>query len=519
MIAIGRSRLLFMFKPTRLKARPLCAAAVVLCAPAGCGSANWIKNGLIDPTQVGNFTAPVRLEIREHVSLLEEPLGIQDAEEPAPADLVAEYSEVKIGPGDVIRISIFELLAPRLSTDLQIQVRSSGMETLPTLGYVRIAGYTPRELELELKRLLADAQILQDAEVQVTVLRSEYMQFSVVGNVRQSGNYPLPRPDFRMQNVIALVGTLPEQLESIYVFRNAGGDAPFADVPPPAPQSFEDDELPAPITMSDFGGGHAQDPPATAPSGVDELEILEGTAEPPQGEFILDPDTGEWRMVTPATTTSPDQPSTDVPVIDGESPVPVAPPDVEGHIPEDRSEAAELAPRVRIIEIPVKALMEGDPRYNIVIRPQDMVHVPLNNFGEYYVGGNVNRPGAFQLTGRKITVKQAIVSAGQFGPLAWPSRADLVRRVSGDEEQTIQVDLDAIFAGKAPDFYLRPNDMIHVSSHPIATFLAVLRNAFRFTYGFGFVYDRNYADADTFQAQEQIRARRRAESAARGLPF
>lgn len=503
--------------------------ALVLCTAAGCGSASWIRNGLIDPGQVGNFMKPVRLEIREHVSLLEEPLGIQDAEEPTPEDLVPDFSEPKIGPGDIIRISIFELLAPRLSTDLQIQVRTSGMETLPTLGYVQVAGFTPRELELNLKQQLADARILSDAEVQVTVLRSEYQQFSVVGQVRQPGNFPLPRPDFRMQNLIALVGTFPEQLEKIYVFRNGAGMQDQFAAPPPAPQSGESQEvIPASLTMSDIGAGRRggpQEPPATAPADINELEILEGESVEPEGTFDLDPVTGEWRLIPPSDSTSApasapdgDQPSVELEII----PEPALPTTDEAETqpaPDGGKEGSELAPPVRIIEIPVKALMEGDPRYNIVIRPQDLIHVPLNNFGEYFVGGNVNRPGAYQLTGRKITVKQAIVSAGQFGPLAWPSRADLVRRVSGDEEQTIQIDLDAIFAGEAPDFYLRPNDMIQVSSHPIATFLAVLRNAFRFTYGFGFVYDRNYADSDSFAAQEQLRARRRAEATQRGLPF
>jgi hypothetical protein len=93
-----------------------------------------------------------------------------------------------------------------------------------------------------------------------------------------------------------------------------------------------------------------------------------------------------------------------------------------------------------------------------------------------------------------------------------------VRRISQDEEQLIQLDLDAIFSGNSPDFYLKPNDIVNVGTHPAAIFLAVLRNAFRFSYGFGFVYDRNFADADSFGAKEQVKARRSAEALQRGLP-
>jgi hypothetical protein len=53
----------------------------------------------------------------------------------------------------------------------------------------------------------------------------------------------------------------------------------------------------------------------------------------------------------------------------------------------------------------------------------------------------------------------------------------------------------------------------------VAGFLAVLRNAFRLSYGFGFVYDRNFADSDTFQAKEQLKVRRNQEALQRGVPL
>jgi hypothetical protein len=179
----------------------------------------------------------------------------------------------------------------------------------------------------------------------------------------------------------------------------------------------------------------------------------------------------------------------------------------------------ELGPPMRIVEISVKDLMEGDPRYNIVIRPNDLINVPPGVVGEFYMMGNIARPGAYALTGRRLTVKEAIASAGGFGALAWPARADLIRRLSISEEQIIQLDLDAIFAGEAPDFYVKPNDIVNVGTTPAAVFFAVLRNAFRFTYGMGFVYDRNFADSDTFAAREQVKSRRRQEAQAKGIPF
>jgi hypothetical protein len=100
-----------------------------------------------------------------------------------------------------------------------------------------------------------------------------------------------------------------------------------------------------------------------------------------------------------------------------------------------------------------------------------------------------------------MTLKMAIAAAGGLGPLAWPKRCEVVRRLGRDEaghwiEEIVMVDLDKIAKGEQPDFFIKPHDLINVGTHPTARWRAVLRNAFRATYGFGFIYDRNFADRD-----------------------
>lgn len=508
-------------------------------------SMSWLKNGLLDPSQSGNFEKPVRLEIRDSVSVLDEPMGIQDAEEPTEEDVAVTYEELPIGPGDFLRVTVFELLAPSITSELQFQVRASGYETFPVVGPVRVAGMRPRELELSIKDQLREAGILENADVQVTVLRSESQQYSVVGGVVQPGNYPLTRPNLKLLNALAAAGGLPPQAQTVIVIRNGAANRGM-DFPSPPPTSMPGGVRPMNSTLSDSpvftmsdvspqGVAGATTAPATTTraagegQAVDELEILEGgpkpNSDPPTP--IYNPETGEWEVggVKPVTTMTgePGDMMRGEHADEGEftSDQPASMPTTavagDGEMFPETEES--LIPSVRILEIPAKALREGDPRYNVVIRPSDLIDVPVGDVGEFYMYGNVSRPGAYQLTGRRITVKQAIASAGGFGPLALPSRADLIRRVGKDEEQFIQIDLDAIFAGTAPDFYLRPNDIVNVGSSPVMIFLAVVRNAFRFSYGFGFVYDRNFADSDSFFAQEQVKQRRRLEAQQRGLPF
>ena len=160
----------------------------------------------------------------------------------------------------------------------------------------------------------------------------------------------------------------------------------------------------------------------------------------------------------------------------------------------DLMEAAVM--QRRVIKIPTDRLTSGDPRYNIVVRPGDNIQVPLDIIGEYFIAGNVNAQGAVTITGRPITLKMAITLAGGLGPLAWPKRCEVIRRISRNKEEIVMVDLDKIASGEQPDFFIKPNDLINVGTHPTARWRAVLRNAFRATYGFGFVYDRNFSDRD-----------------------
>jgi len=70
----------------------------------------------------------------------------------------------------------------------------------------------------------------------------------------------------------------------------------------------------------------------------------------------------------------------------------------------------------------------------------------------------------------------------------------VVRRISENEEEIIYVDLSLVARGEVPDFYVHPEDIIRVGTDQGAIFNAVNRNAYRATYGWGAVYDMNFAD-------------------------
>jgi hypothetical protein len=64
------------------------------------------------------------------------------------------------------------------------------------------------------------------------------------------------------------------------------------------------------------------------------------------------------------------------------------------------------------------------------------------------------------------------------------------------QEEIVMVDLKKIAQGLQPDFFIKPYDLVNVGTHGSSRYLFMLRTAFRATYGFGLVYDRNFANED-----------------------
>ncbi len=504
----------------------ICPAIVLLVMTFGCNS---IFNAWFDPTAVGSFTREATMEIRTSLSLQDMPEGMPGATEPQPRDLIPLYDQYEVGPGDVLNIRIFELLARATETNVQATVDEVGTISIPVLGQLRVAGLSRTEIEQEIAEQLRVRGYIQEAQVIVEPVVKRRQTFVIFGATSAPNVYPIPRPDTRLLEATNIAGGLVESATEIFVMREEG------EVSPETEPGFGPAALPSAATLSAGYGGSsmsASAPPssAAAPSQTakpatnareqerlskekaDLFEAVMGTQQPrsaPAKEQLTTKALEEiqeepaqrprWIFLNGQgwvqTTTAPAEEKPAAPVAPESQPVP--PPEVEPQIDWSRLAGEK---EMRVIRVSAPALRNGDYRQNIVVRAGDKIRVVAGEVGEYYIMGQVTRPGAYTLTGRRVTLKAAIAAAGNLAPLAWPTRCTVYRRY-GDREEMHQVNLDAMFAGKEPDILLKNNDLVLVGTHPAAPFLAVFRNAFRMTYGFGFVYDRNFADIDSFGSQ------------------
>lgn len=495
--------------------RRLGLAAAVACVGMMGGCA---KSFLDQSELVRNEGNRLLVPILDSIDPIDDPSAeFRGAEEVKPEDLKAYAVDYVIGRNDLITVSVYDLVAGGVETVRTARVSETGMLSLPQLSDpIKAAGFTEQQLQRAIANAYKTAGILQEAKVSVTVVEARQRTFSILGAVARPGQYAILDADFRILNALVQAGDVTANVENLYIVRKLKSEQPAAATTEPSTTTPNTDHGPADVTP--------KAPVDLAPPGTNDKETGPKTEATMHGGPVLAmmQDSGK---AGPAPAGNPDQKFI---IIDGKT-VPLNPstrpanaaapttrPAME-HMEHaaDHGEgmAAEAGANAqpgyqfgtlkadedqRIIRVPLEQLRKGDLRYNIVVRPSDTIIIPVPNVGFYYMYGHFAGVGAYNLTGQKINLKQATASARGLDPFAVPSKTDIIRRV-GNNELFVRVNLEKIFEGKEPDFYLKPNDIVQVGTDWYPPFLVALRGAFRMTYGFGFLYDRNYAPQQKIQ--------------------
>ena len=90
------------------------------------------------------------------------------------------YRDYKIGPEDLLQISVFEVE----KLNKTVRVSSQGNISLPLLGVLRVKGLTANQLERELRELLAE-KYLQNPQVSIFIREYRNQRIAVMGAVEK----------------------------------------------------------------------------------------------------------------------------------------------------------------------------------------------------------------------------------------------------------------------------------------------------------------------------------------------
>lgn len=477
-------------------------------------------DSFMDPSRTGRFEMyPTSINVLDRIDAIEhETTYFSNASSVLPEDLIPSELAYYLYPGDMITVRIFELYQPGMWSEVVRRIDAGGFYRVQEIGDIRAAGLTPQQFQAEIVRQLQEKIVTHETRPQVDVIVEQAggLRYTLYGYVQNPGVFNLQNPDLRLLDALAIAGGVPVTTERVYVIRTVplteeqrpsfapsrGGATEPSTAPGGKPPVDVEDlirNLPnqpgaqtQPATRPEVHPGMLQDappPPTTRgadkpPIDIDALEPARVQPKPPPVDvdetrpprppddasgdtFIYVPERGEWVRVR------------------GEGDNRQAP---SGSQPDVRNIVRE-----RIIMVDYKRLSRGDSSQNIVIRPDDRIYVDGPEQGLVYMDGEVNRVGVYQMpTTGTATVSRMITAAGGLGPIAVPERVELTRRVGPNREATIRLNLAAIRQRTEPDVVVRSDDHIIVGTTFWATPLAVLRNGFRVTYGFGFLLDRNF---------------------------
>ncbi len=287
------------------------------------------------------------------------------------------YRDYKIGPEDLLEISVFE----DKELNKTVRVSSQGNISLPLLGILRVKDLTAYELEKEIRDLLAE-KFLQDPHVSVFIREYRNQQISVMGAVDKPGLY-----DVKGQKTV--------------------------------------------LDLLAMAGGLAGSPKENA------------------GPLLF--------LIRPARP--------------------------EDESSKEKKDSDEQTPKTFVIDLE-ELLFKGDLTLNLPLIHGDVINIPFS--GKIFVGGEVRSPGGFPLSGRKMTVGQAITVAGGLKYEANGSETKIFRySEKGTEREALSVNVYAIQKGESEDPYLKENDIIIVPKSGVKAFLTGVRDTFKGLLGFG----------------------------------
>jgi polysaccharide export outer membrane protein len=128
--------------------------------------------------------------------------------------------------------------------------------------------------------------------------------------------------------------------------------------------------------------------------------------------------------------------------------------------------------RDKLIWVDLKALLNGDPGYNLRMKKGDIVFIPDSSDTAVYVLGAVPKPGSYRITPR-MTVLDVLAQAGGPNEDAAPQQIGVYR--AGSQQVEVINFADLINVSRAVNYALEDGDVVFVPKSTLAEIGYVMR--------------------------------------------
>jgi polysaccharide export outer membrane protein len=144
-------------------------------------------------------------------------LGIQST----PA--VAAPQDYLLGPGDILRISVFK--NPDLSLDARVS--EAGAIAYPLVGSVPVSGLTLPAAERKIGQMLKDGGFVLNPQVNILLTTALGNLVSVIGEVNTPGRYSLETAGGHLSGMLAAAGGIGQNGGDFVIVTGTRGGKPF----------------------------------------------------------------------------------------------------------------------------------------------------------------------------------------------------------------------------------------------------------------------------------------------------
>lgn len=141
----------------------------------------------------------------------------------APAAAQDRQPEYQLGPGDNIRILVFQ--NPDLT--LETRVSENGGITYPLIGAISIGGMTIAAAEQTIAKALAAGNYIERPQVNILLLANRGSQVSVLGQVTRPGRFPLETFTTRLSEMLAVAGGISPTGADVVIVTGTRDSKPF----------------------------------------------------------------------------------------------------------------------------------------------------------------------------------------------------------------------------------------------------------------------------------------------------
>lgn len=152
--------------------------------------------------------------------------GAQTAPAAPAAPAAPNNSEYKLGPGDSIRVQVFQ------NPDLTVETRvsESGTISYPLVGNVAIGGLTIGQAESKIAGALRAGNYLRSPQVNIVMLQVRGNQVAVLGQVHKPGRFPLETFNVRVSDMLAAAGGVTPMGDDVLIVTGTRNGQPFRKV-------------------------------------------------------------------------------------------------------------------------------------------------------------------------------------------------------------------------------------------------------------------------------------------------